>query len=581
MNLSTFTRIFIGFVILILIVVGLVTIFSLKIVEDRYIGVLTSHLEDLALGIKPLVVQHFGGEPTRIDSIVKEMSSGIRARLTLVDAQGNVLADSDQPPEKVANQGMRPEIMKALSGHVGIAKSYNGTLEQDMLYVAVPVRKGGMVAGAIRSAMSFEELDVLLGEIRGRVAVIAISVAAIAIGVSFFISQTLTRPLKDLKAAATNISLGNLDTHVLLKGGTELKALADSFNCMVDEIRKLFEDMTARRSELGSVFASVEDGIVIISGDGKILRFNPAFAKIVDRDDIEGRYYWEVLQYPDLASLLNEAKATGAMESRTIKHSGRVYTVSARWLDETQGALLVFHDVTDAHRLARLKKELVENVSHELRTPLTALKGFLETLEDEVSASGKQYLEIAQRHAQRLTSLVNDLLTLSHLEDASAKLRCEIFDLRDLIEEVARSFEVGAKAKGLKLLVEKPEDAVVINADRLRLEQLLVNLLSNALQYTDEGSIMLRLEGSPNEATLIVSDTGIGISEEHLPHIFERFYVVDRSRSRIAGGTGLGLAIVKHIVLLHNGRIDVASKVGEGTTFKVGLPLGEKPLTRN
>ena len=256
-----------------------------------------------------------------------------------------------------------------------------------------------------------------------------------------------------------------------------------------------------------------------------------------------------------------------------LELNNRIFLCSATSLKSKEEIVLVFHDITEIKEIEKMKRDFVANVSHELRTPLTAIKGFVETLlDEEKDLNKKHYLKIIQRHTDRLINIVKDLLLLSQLEERRSKLEIEDVNLKRLLEDISKMFIEKIKQKKLKLKIEIQKDLPLVKADPFKLEQMFINLIDNAIKYTDKGEIKISIEQIDNLIKIVVADTGIGISEKHLSRIFERFYVVDKSRSRRYGGTGLGLSIVKHVVLLHNGKIEVKSKKNKGTKFTIYLP---------
>jgi two-component system, OmpR family, phosphate regulon sensor histidine kinase PhoR len=290
---------------------------------------------------------------------------------------------------------------------------------------------------------------------------------------------------------------------------------------------------------------------------------------------LEGKHYWEAIRSPQMGELLKKAGSERRSFVEELPLGERVFVFSVTPLERGEDIVVIFHDITEIKNAEKVKKDFVVNVSHELHTPLTVIKGYAETLLQEVPAEpGKRYIEIIQRNTDRLINIVNDLLLLSSLEERTP-LELEDIDLRNFIENVVRIFDQRLKDKQLSLVVEMKENLPTIKADLFKLEQVMVNLLDNAVKYTERGRIVVSVDVRDNRASIQVRDTGIGIPKEAIPRIFERFYVVDKSRSRKSGGTGLGLSIVKHIVLLHNGAINIESAPGEGTTVTVTLPTDQ------
>ncbi|MGB9595189.1 MAG: sensor histidine kinase, partial [Candidatus Poribacteria bacterium] len=288
----------------------------------------------------------------------------------------------------------------------------------------------------------------------------------------------------------------------------------------------------------------------------------------------EGRFYWEIIRSNDFDEMVKNITANKAKESKEIMINNKIFHCNGIYLRSKNEILLTFSNITEIRNVEKMKRDFVTSLSHELRTPLTSIKGYAETLEDLVNDEGKRYLEVIMRNTERLNNVVKDLLILSELEELR-ELDIEQVDLRSLIEDVIKIFDQKIKDKGLEIKLMIEENLPEIEADIFKLEQVFINIIDNAIKYTEKGEIDISIKRKPNSNKVIVEiqDTGIGIPQKDLPRIFERFYVVDKSRSRKMGGTGLGLSIVKHIVLLHNGEINVESTYGLGTKFTVTLPI--------
>jgi len=324
---------------------------------------------------------------------------------------------------------------------------------------------------------------------------------------------------------------------------------------------------------LGAIIASLTEGLVVLDRRGVILRCNESFETLAGAEHAEGRIHWEVFRNLDFTLLLENARRDRQTCSGEVELADRTYICNVTFLEPGERIVSIFHDVTEIKKLERVKKDFVVNVSHELRTPLTAIKGFLETMEDEVTDQGSHYLTIIKRNTDRLIHIVTDLLLLSELEQKE-ELQLRKINLKILVQNILPVFDQRIKEKGLTFSLDSPEKLPPIQGDVFKLEQVFVNLMDNALKYTEQGGITLSLQQVDGKVSVQVSDTGIGIPKHDLPRIFERFYVVDKSHSRKFGGTGLGLSIVKHIVFLHNGTIDVQSTQGVGTAITVTLSSG-------
>jgi two-component system phosphate regulon sensor histidine kinase PhoR len=278
------------------------------------------------------------------------------------------------------------------------------------------------------------------------------------------------------------------------------------------------------------------------------------------------------MRCPDFSDLVKKVMEERKNRIQEIEFKNKYYLCSITFLGSKEEMVAVLYDITELKNLERMKKDFVANISHELRTPLTAIKGFVETLEEEEDIKNVQYLEVIKRHTDRLMHIINDLLLLSELEQTGSSLVTENVNLVTLAENILKVFEQGAKVKGIQLKLQAGKDLATIQADIFKLEQMFINLLDNAIKYTEKGEVSVTLTQVDTKSVIEVQDSGIGIPASHLPRIFERFYVVDKSRSKKLGGTGLGLSIVKHIALLHGGTIDVESSQGIGTKFTIVLP---------
>ncbi len=333
-------------------------------------------------------------------------------------------------------------------------------------------------------------------------------------------------------------------------------------------------ELRAKIQDLEDATSFIEEGFLVIDRDGKIKLGNDSFRKIICREDVEGKPYWNVFEDESINELLKRAIAHRQNITEEIIFNNKIYTCHINFVPKREKTVVVFYDITEIKKLEKIKRDFVSNVSHELRTPLTAIKGYIETLQEEISnPRRRKYIDIIERNVRRLTNIVEDLLLLSKLEDRELHVEFEWLNLGYLVKNIVDVFKFKAKDKGLKLYFEEEPDLPIIKGDPFKLEQLFINLIDNAIKYTEKGYVRVSLGKGNGNVRIFVEDTGIGIHEKDIVRIFERFYVVDKSRSRQLGGTGLGLSIVKHIVLLHGGKIDVESILGKGTKFIIHLPL--------
>lgn len=426
----------------------------------------------------------------------------------------------------------------------------------------------GAVYGFVRSGALPEAVGLAL-------AVLATAAAA------RLTSRAVARPLQEVAEAATDIAGGDLERRVRFSGSDPAGKLAQSLNELANSLRRSLVEVTEERNRMQAILDSMADGMIALDGQGRVMALNPVMEKIfgISEDGVRGKPLLQVVRDYELERLWREVLRTGEpakQELRLLTPEPRIFSVHLTPLKGAGGGVVaLLRDITERRRLERLRTEFIANASHELRTPLTSIRGFVETLLDgalEDPEVARRFLGIIGQETARLSRLVDEMLNLGRIEEHERHFRRRPVDLRSLMQRAAEVFSEQAAARGLKLTVEVSDDLPLVAGDADLLTQVLDNLLSNALKFTDRGAIHLRAWGEDGWVMIEVRDTGIGIPEDALPRIFERFYRVDRARTAARGGTGLGLAIVKHVVEGHGGRISVNSAVGKGTSFTVKLP---------
>jgi len=573
MKRSFFSKLFIGYLLIIFALSSLILILSLNTIREFYRDTLTAHLRTLGYTLNAEVAELLGtSRANQLDGFIKKLGGKIHTRVTIIATDGAVLADSEENIQSMENHSHRPEVVEALQGKTGRSIRFSSTANRNMLYVAIPLEKDGKITGVIRTSLFLGDIDSLLTKLNYHVVGISLGIVFIALLAAFLISNSVVRPIRHLTLAARKVASGDFSVRVFLKTQDELRVLADSFNRMNEEMEKMFSKIGQQKEELKSIIDSLQEGLLVLDKQGKVIRSNESFRKIMGNQAAEGKFYWEIMRNPQLAELLKKAGAEKRNFLEELTFGDRIFMCSVTPLKGGEEIVSIFHDITEIKDIERIKKDFVVNVSHELRTPLTAIKGYAETLRKEVgTAPGKKYLETVERNTDRLINIVNDLLMLSSFEEKAA-LELEDINLRGFLENVIKIFDQKLNDKQLSLVIDAKEDLPPIKADLFKLEQMLVNLLDNAVKYTDRGEITVSVDVQDKRVRIQVTDTGIGIPKNDIPRIFERFYVVDKSRSRKSGGTGLGLSIVKHIVLLHHGTIDIESALGKGTSITVTLP---------
>ncbi len=577
MKRSIFVKIFTGYITVALLLSGLILASSFPAVREFYVDSTARDLKNLGIAFgasaSPLVA---GGNVSELDALAKRIGKEINTRITVIAPDGRVLADSEADPRTMENHRTRTEVLQALEGGAGKFVRLSDTLKEEMLYVALPLRHGERTIGVVRFSLFLKEINQTMNQFRIKILAVTFIILCLSLFVAMLFSRSLSRPIRELSAASKKVAAQDFNVRVFLRNQDELKDLADNFNAMIAQIRSLFAELTRQKGELAGIISSLQEGLLVLDRNDVVLLSNESFRRIVPASATEGRFYWEIFREPRFDELVGKVRGARQNHMEEIEFSGRIFLCSATFLESEGGIATVFHDITQIKNLEMIKTDFVLNVSHELRTPLTAIKGFAETLQ-EVSKDEdiRHYVSIIRRNTDRLINIINDLLTISRLEAKEVEPQFAPVSLKDLVEDVVKIFDSRLREKNLYLRQAVDDDLPVIEADPFRLEQMFINLVDNAVKYSESGGIDITLKRSGRAVAITVKDTGIGISKEHLARIFERFYVVDKSRSRKMGGTGLGLSIVKHVVMLHKGTIEVNSSVGTGTTFTIILP--EKP----
>lgn len=574
MKKTLFLRIFLGYASVIVLLAAAVTLFAPPAMRAHHIAERSASLERMARLLEGQVAPFLsGGGQGDLGAIVASNGHKTGTRITVIDAAGVVLADSEKEARDMENHLFRPEIQASLRGEKQMSIRPSSTLKTDMMYLSIPITAEGRIVGALRLSYFMKDFESLMATLRGDLLKIVGAVTFVALVLALFLTRSVSNPLREVIDASARVSAGDLDVAVSVRRSGEFRHLARSFNAMTGRLRDMFGEIRIQTEEIGSILASIREGLCVLDEDARVVLCNTSFRRIAGSEVPEGRHIWEIVRSSGFAEVVRKVRETGTEVAAETAIGERIYYCSAARLAAGDRTVVTLHDVTEFRALEKTKRDFAVNVSHELKTPLTAIKGFVETMEPRADEENRPYLEIIRRNTDRMIAIVEDLLVLSQLEDRGMKIEKSEVRVRPLAESILKVFEKRAAEKGLALTLEAPPDLPAIQADPLQVEGLLINLVDNAVKYTEKGSVTVRLGATGGRLTIEVADTGLGIDAAHLPHIFERFYVVDKSRSKKLGGTGLGLSIVKHMALAHGGTVSVASRIGEGTTFTVSLPL--------
>jgi two-component system phosphate regulon sensor histidine kinase PhoR len=582
-SIGIFWKYFIAYSATVTIVIFILALLMNVAVRRRHEEIIKDDLEKYAIFAKYSFRSAFDGRPeTRhvvsLQSTVQDLGKQTGARITLIATDGTVLADSDKDPALMENHAGRPEIKKALSGEIGSSIRYSTTVEEKMNYVAVPVIEADGVKGVVRVSLSLQSIELLIGDFTRRIVYVSLAIWGISLILTFLFSSIFSASVKHLVDLTKRFASGDFTKRAMVNSRDELGELAAGLNDMRQKLQSLFSRFQKQHDELNAIINSMTEGVLVLDPRLHVTLANDSFRSMfsVEGNPV-GKAYIEAVRFSGLKEMIDDLLQNGEVRGRRMEFDNRILLGNGMVLEEegedTGASVLVFHDMTSDAQIEKLKADLVANASHELRTPLTAIKGYLETLDDEDADTQRNFVQIIRRNVDRMSNLVSDLLLLSRLESPDPHLGFEEVDLRSIAEDVIKLVERLARGKSIELKVDIGP-GITVNGDSFLLEQMLLNLLDNAVKYTEKGEVTLRADRENGRVEIQVSDTGAGIPSRHISRIFERFYRVDKARSRDLGGTGLGLSIVKHIVQLHKGDISVHSQVGTGTTFTIVLPSG-------
>lgn len=526
------------------------------------------------------------GDRSNLDEMCKRLGRDSRTRFTVILPSGKVVGDSEEMSSGMDNHADRPEIRTAIHGQAGSSVRYSKTLQRNMMYVAIPVRKDGVVIGVVRASVPLYSVEEPFQRLRIELIGGAILVMLLAGIGSFAVSRRLSRPLEEMREAAERYALGNLSHRVPVPESEELGELAKVLNRLAAELGEKIALLEHQSNEQNAMFASMLEGVVAMDESQRVINLNPAAERLlgIRAADALNHSLHEAIRNSDLHSLVDQAfDKQEPVEGDVVLYNGQEryllahVTTLRNTVGRSVGALVVLNDVTRLRKLENVRRDFVANVSHELKTPITSIKGFVETLQEGAvnnPEDAQRFLEIIAKHADRLNSIIEDLLSLSRIEQQSdfSQVALENAPVLDVLNAAIQLCQPKATPKDIRITLDCPTGLRArINAPLL--EQAIVNLIDNAVKFSDAGkSIQVQAVATPDALRISVQDEGFGIAAEHLPRIFERFYRVDKARSRQLGGTGLGLSIVRHIALAHGGKVDVTSTVGHGSTFTIVLP---------
>ncbi|ETW94644.1 MAG: hypothetical protein ETSY1_33925 [Candidatus Entotheonella factor] len=527
-------------------------------------------------------------DPQSFSRRLQSDGAAIGTQVTMIRSDGNVLADSEDDPSRLPNHAGRPEIVAARqSNTMGTDIRISPRSGESTMYLAQPVRRQGQLLGYIRTAMPLTMLRDRLAYVWRTVLMVGSGAALIGLLFSILFARQVASPLQRMTDVATQLAGQYAPQPAFMRSKDEIENLTNAFDRMAHNLRDRMETIIKDRSQLLTVLGGMVEGVIAVDKNECVTHMNQAAGTIlrINPEMSIGKHVWEVTRVRAVIETLGttiDAPESISCEVCITQPRELTLQLNASPLWDSRGtlvgAVVVLHDVTDIRRLENIRRDFVANVSHELKTPITTIKGFVETLRDGAMDDREhayRFLDIIANNGDRLHAIIEDLLSLSRLEqtEQTTGLMRQETRLKQMIDKAVQGCE--AKAKSRQVTITTACDATLqfpVNASLI--EQAIINLLDNAINYSKAGStIHIAASRQADEITVCVKDEGIGIPQEHLPRLFERFYRVDKARSRERGGTGLGLAIVKHIAQVHGGQVSVTSTLGEGSTFTLHLPL--------
>ena len=594
-----FWKLYITYLLAVVLCAGVVGWLAVGTASDLYhqqaVHDLKARAELVSSQVAPLLER-----PVELQALVKTLGATADTRLTViagpdgsVGVEGDVLADSEADPATMQNHdtSTRPEVQAALNGAAGDAERLSETLKIRMLYVAIPVFNGAhQVTAVVRTALPLTQVDHALAAMTRRIVLGTLIVALLVALLGLFVSRSISGRMREIKRGAERFAGGDFAHEIHVSATDEIGEVAVGLNAMGRQLSETIRTITEERDEQDAVLAGMTEGVLAVDGQERIITINAAAARLlgVEPEQAQGRSIQEVVRNPELqafvtAVLAGEEPVEGDVVVHA-EHDPRELRVHGAQLKDGgadgngRGAVVVLNDITRMRHYEAVRRDFVANVSHEIKTPVTTIKGFAETLLDgalDDRHDAERFLRIIVGQADRLSAIIEDLLSLSSLESGSesATISLERGSIRDVLQVALDVCEMKATAKHITLALDCSEDLYgEINPPLL--EQAVVNLVDNAVKYSSEGSaVEISAEVEAAGLSIRVKDAGRGIRREHLTRLFERFYRVDKARSRDMGGTGLGLSIVKHIAVAHGGWVAVESTPGLGSTFTITLPV--------
>ncbi len=571
------SRIFLKLFLAALLLVVACTLTLDVLIRGAWEGMLRSEIEtSLRQKTQMFASRVVSAPPASLGEITRQAASAADARVTVIDSSGKVLADSEADPAKMENHATRPEFASALQGQVGSSTRLSRTIGVELLYLAVPIP-----GGAVRMAYPLTFIQQANRRIRWDLFEGSAIAALVAMLLAFIATQSIGRRLMRITDFAERVAAGDLTARIEEESSDEIAHVATALDKTARKLEDGFNALENSRQTLETLLNSMQEAVLAVAQDGRVLWANQRMERLLPSGIRLGAPLVQSVRDPEiLRSVENALEHRDVTAAHAAKiFSGRIFDVTAAPMPGG-GAVAVLHDQTEIERVEKTRRDFIANVSHELRTPLTSIQGYSETLLDHnnVPEHVREFIEIIRKNATRMARLTEDLLILARVESGEQNFNFQLTTPRELLNDAVQTFQDAAASRGVDISVMNMASSPV-SVDRYAIHQVLSNLIDNALKYGDTGKKILVGAGETEDGVqFYVRDFGSGISSEHLPRLFERFYRVDKARSRESGGTGLGLAIAKHVVHRHGGVIKAESELNHGSVFYFTLPRQPAPV---
>lgn len=574
-------RIAVPIIVLIIASMLVLGIYLTNVIRNTQLDNLRFHLEQEAKIVAEASLSLFNEPSGALDNFAKDLADEIDSRITIIAPDGTVLADSFENPADMENHADRPEVRDALANGIGETTRYSITLEEQMMYVAVPVTANNDVLGVARVALPITSVADSVSRITRIIIIATAVIAVLSVIAAYFIARRTTQPIRKLTKAVKGISTGQIEQKIAVTTNDEIGTLARAFNEMSANLKANIEAISTEKTKIANILSKMADGVIMTDITGIVLLTNPTASKIFGfkEDDAFNKPVIEIARDHEVDEVLKLCLETHKEQSMQFESGAnrrflRTIAIPLESQGRLNGALLLVQDLTELRNLQTMRRELVGNVSHELRTPIAGIKAIAETLRDgaiDDKEAAKDFLARIEGEADRLTQIVAELTQLSRIESGQAELNKEPLNLNTLVDEIISEMSPLTERNQVALLKQLSPHLPHVQADKDRIRQTIINLIHNAIKFNKPtGRVTVFTSCDSNSVTVSVADTGIGISKEALPHVFERFYKADKARS--GGGSGLGLAIAKHTILSHGGSIYAQSEEGKGSIFTFTLP---------